>query len=243
MLHFFVLYRSCLKNFFCKGEWLVSGLKILFLLGIIFAGVEDKKIRKIPNKLSFLLLTLSFLTLCLTFVCKGHIDKLRMVLGLGVGFCFLVKTKIIGGGDFKILLATSLIFPLLTYYSLIISMSVGILKVRKQAYPPLTFYFSISFTIFVLFCYLCTNFLRIEKPLFWSEYPFVYRRSWNFKAFLRGNRAFCTFSAYQYFKKVFKIPYMQLKKKKKASDCSEKKPLTEIISLLHQEAPSLLYEF
>lgn len=157
MVYCSFLYFLSSNYLFSKEEWLIFGLKISFLLFVLFTGFEDKRNRKIPNTVNFLLLTLSSFTFCLIFLIKGHIDKLGFTVGLFSGICFFVKTKIIGGGDFKVLLATSLVFPILTFYSLILSMILTILKVRGKAYHPLIFYFSIFITIFFLFRHLCTG--------------------------------------------------------------------------------------
>lgn len=128
-------------------------LKILLILGFILVGFKDYKDRKIPNLASFVLVTLSFFLFTSRLLIKRNSNNINQIIGLILALTILAKMKIIGGGDFKVMVAGCLSFPVISFYSIvIILMLTAVLMSISKNKPPIILYFSfIILLFFILF--------------------------------------------------------------------------------------------
>jgi len=118
----------------------------------IYAGIQDLRCRRISNKVSFINIAFAIVY---RFNRLVGFEMVKIIIGIFMGLVFLYKVGSIGGGDFKNILASSLIFPNESVLSLIISLSlVSIIVQRGVKEPPIMTYFASFFIITITLRYL-----------------------------------------------------------------------------------------
>jgi len=121
-------------------------IHILFLFLLIIGGLEDKQNRRINNFLSISLILLGFINI-LGISSVAH--YLNSIIPIMVGLVVLHIIGVIGGGDFKIFLASSLIIQpqclILTIVLTILIGSIMMLTGLDNKPPLITIYALITF--------------------------------------------------------------------------------------------------
>lgn len=138
-------------------------LKVFLILGFILVGFKDYKDREIPNLASFVLVTLSFFLFTFRLLIKGNSNNINQTVGIIVGLTVLAKMKILGGGDFKVMIAGCLSFPVISFYSIVsVLILTSVLISISKTRPAFLFYFSFIFLLFfILFYFFMVPFLPI----------------------------------------------------------------------------------
>ena len=117
---------------------------VLFLSLLVVSGLEDKYKRRIDNRLSMLLVLIGIINL-LSFNVEDL--NLKLIIAIIIGLLALYAMGAVGGGDFKVFIASSLIIqPQYLIFSIIITMLLGsilmLCKVEKN--PPLVTIFALT---------------------------------------------------------------------------------------------------
>ena len=126
----------------------VNFIRALFLILLLIGGFEDKHHRRINNFLSASLILLGLMNI---MGIDGEINYLNLVLSIITGLVVLYAIGVIGGGDFKIFLASSLIIePQCLIFFIVLTILIGSIMVISglDKKPPLV-------TVFALVTFPC----------------------------------------------------------------------------------------